>query len=169
MVIIKEFLPNPVGPDTAGEYITLKNIGESKVVLSGWRLVDLSSKEFSLSGYSIKPGAELTLFSQATKLRLNNGGETVFLLDQFGKVVDELVLIGIAKEGVPVIRYSELSSEVRAGIFDPLVQTGATLSQGSYLVSTVLGARLDTAFFGLAVAVLLSLGCSYIFSKLKQS
>lgn len=164
MVIIKEFLPNPVGPDSATEYITIKNTGEEAVSLSGWKVGDLSGKTFSLSGHSLKAGAELTLFSKTTGLRLNNGGETVFLFNASGETVDTLLLMGVAQEGVPVVRYTELSGDARLASFDSLAFTGFTLEAGQYGLPS--GAvRSDIFVFGMTTTLLLALVCVIALSR----
>ncbi len=98
MVTIAEFLPNPQGSDTAGEYITLENTGTEIVALTGWRVKDAQGKTFALQG-TIAPQARLVLSSTKTKLTLNNNGETVMLLDSTGTVVDTLGYTGTAGEG----------------------------------------------------------------------
>ena len=46
MIIIKEVLPNPVGQDTTGEWLTLLNDGSEAVNLRGWSVKDASGKKF---------------------------------------------------------------------------------------------------------------------------
>lgn len=97
-MIIKEFLPNPVGSDKDGEYIKIFNDGSSPVNLSGWQIKDASEKAFKLSG-NLNAGQELILFSSQTKIILNNDGERILLYDATGKLVHELDYSGQAKEG----------------------------------------------------------------------
>jgi hypothetical protein len=102
-MVIKEFLPNPVGSDKKGEYIKLFNDGGNIVSLSGWQIKDASGKTFNLSG-DLSAGKELILPYSKTKIALNNNGEQVFLYDNAGKLVDKLDYIGQAEEGQIITR-----------------------------------------------------------------
>ncbi|MEK9170334.1 MAG: lamin tail domain-containing protein [Patescibacteria group bacterium] len=102
-MIIKEFLPNPVGKDADGEYIKIFNDGDKAVILNGWSVKDASGKTFSLSG-SLDGGKELSLPYLQTKISLNNNGEQIFLYDSAGKLVDELSYSGQAEEGKIIAR-----------------------------------------------------------------
>lgn len=106
-------MPNPVGADKDGEYIKIFNDGTSGVSLAGWKVKDASGKSFSLAG-SLKSGQELTLPYSQTKINLNNNGETVYLYDDAGKLVDKLSYGGTAEEGKIVMR-QELSAAQRSG------------------------------------------------------
>jgi len=97
-MIIKEFLPNPVGSDKGGEYIKIFNDSERSVDLAGWKVSDASKKEFVLSGV-INSKQELVLFSTKTKISLNNNGEAIFLVDPKEILIDELRYSGVAEEG----------------------------------------------------------------------
>ncbi|MEX1997393.1 MAG: lamin tail domain-containing protein [Candidatus Andersenbacteria bacterium] len=88
-IVINEFLPNPVGADTAGEFIELKNIGSAAVVLAGWQLDDAvgGSSTFTIgAGTSLGAGAIISLARTETNLALNNTQDTVRLLDPAGVV-----------------------------------------------------------------------------------
>lgn len=107
-MIIKEFLPNPVGADKDGEYIKIFNDTDKSVNLAGWKISDASKKEFSLSGI-INSKEELVLFSTKTKISLNNNGETIFLADSKGVIIDQLSYGGISEEG-KIITSQKLST-----------------------------------------------------------
>jgi hypothetical protein len=107
-MIIKEFLPNPVGNDKEGEYIKLLNDGSLRVNLSGWSVKDASGKIFKLSGF-LDAGEELILPYSQTKIVLNNNGERVLLYDASGNLVDELSYSGQAKEGELIEQNQELA------------------------------------------------------------
>lgn len=111
MVLIKEFLPNPVGKDADGEYIKIFNDGDKAVILNGWSVKDASGKTFSLSG-SLDNGKELSLFYSQTKISLNNNGETIFLYDSAGKLVNELSYTGQAEEGHIITRIMNSESGI---------------------------------------------------------
>jgi len=108
-MIIKEFLPNPVGPDKGGEYIKIFNDGDKAVDLIGWKISDASKKSFTLSG-TLDPKQELVLLSTQTKISLNNTGETIFLADPKGVLADKLGYTGIAEEGKVILKQKIVSS-----------------------------------------------------------
>ena len=120
-MIIKEFLPNPVGPDKAGEYIKIFNDGDKAVNLAGWKVSDASKKSFTLSGI-LDPKQELILFSTKTKISLNNNGETIFLADSKSVLADKLGYTGAAEEGKVIIKQEIV-------IADPEFQNGQVLNQ----------------------------------------
>ena len=96
-MIIKEFLPNPVGSDKEGEYIKIFNDGVPQN-LNGWQIKDAAGKSFNLSG-ELASGQELILPYFQTRISLNNNGEKLFLYDATGKLANELSYIGQASEG----------------------------------------------------------------------
>lgn len=102
-MIIKEFLPNPVGADKDGEYIKIFNDSDKAVNLAGWKISDASKKEFSLSG-AINSKEELALFSTQTKISLNNNGESISLTDPNGILIDQLAYTGVAEEGKAIAK-----------------------------------------------------------------
>lgn len=99
-MVIQEFLPNPVGKDADGEYIKLFNDGQAVVNLNGWKIKDAGGKIFKLDGYSLDPQKELVLDYAVTKIFLNNDGETLFLYNSAGSLIDEKGYSGKAEEGV---------------------------------------------------------------------
>lgn len=97
-MIIKEFLPNPVGPDKEGEYIKILNDTDNSINLSEWKIKDASDKIFSLGG-EIKSKEEIILFYSETKIILNNNGEEIALFNSDGELIDKLIYSGKAEEG----------------------------------------------------------------------
>ena len=91
-MIIQEFLPNPAGSDKDGEYIKLFNDGAA-VSLNGWSVKNLSGKTYKLEG-SLGAGENLILPYSKTKIALNNSGETIFLYNNYGNLVDSLGYTG---------------------------------------------------------------------------
>lgn len=120
MVVIKEFLPNPIGKDQDGEYITLENTGATGVNLDGWKIRDASGKAYTIRGKTLGAGKELTLPYQTTRLSLNNSAETISLYSSAGALVDELSFSGGAAEGRVIARITELTPELKAELFEPL-------------------------------------------------
>ena len=91
MVFIKELLPNPVGPDTDGEWIKIVNVGDEAVNIGGWSLTDTSGKTFSFpKGTSAPPKTEITLNYSQTNIPLNNNGDTLKLRDGIGETIDTI-------------------------------------------------------------------------------
>ncbi len=103
-MLISEFLPNPVGKDTEGEWIKLFNDGQETISLAGWQIKDASGKTFTIKNQSIGPSEYLTLNYKTTKIALNNNGETLFLYDQNGHLIDKAEFSGNAPEGKVLIR-----------------------------------------------------------------
>ncbi|TRZ64759.1 MAG: lamin tail domain-containing protein [Spirochaetia bacterium] len=109
MVLIKEFFPNPSGKDTEGEWIKLFNNSNTAVDVSGWQIKDASAKAFIFSATDgkntlIAGGEILTLDYKTTKISLNNNGETIFLYDKNGILVDKAEYTGTAADGKVYIR-----------------------------------------------------------------
>lgn len=109
MIIIEEFFPNPIGKDTEGEWIKLFNNNDVAVNLSGWQIKDASGKAFIFSTTNkniIVGGETLTLDYKTTKIAINNNGETIFLYDNLGNLIDKAEYVGIAGDGEIFIRTS---------------------------------------------------------------
>ncbi len=108
-MIISEFLPNPVGKDTDGEWIELFNNGQEAVNLNGWRVKDASGKTFlfgedGVGNFSVNPGEYFILDYKTTKIALNNDGEKLFLYDNENNLADAVEFTGAAIEGESLIR-----------------------------------------------------------------
>ncbi|HEY4475279.1 MAG TPA: lamin tail domain-containing protein [Candidatus Paceibacterota bacterium] len=112
-MIIKKFLPNPIGKDTKGEYITIANDEQETINLTGWQVKDASGKIFKLNGYALKANEELKLPYSKTKISLNNDAETVYLIDAKGKIADELSYAGSAAEGRIISRDIVANQELK--------------------------------------------------------
>lgn len=98
---ISEWLPNPKGSDTTGEWIELLNGGEKPLNLSGWSVENGAGKTFRLSG-TLAGGEYLTLPRSSTKLSLRNTDEALRLYDPSGRLTDETSFRGEAREGMSV-------------------------------------------------------------------
>lgn len=159
MIVIKEFLADPAGPDTGAEYIALFNSGTTTVSLIGWRLQDKSGKAFDLSPYSVPAGKQLRLFSSATKITLNNSGETVSLFNASGLLIDELAQTGKAISGEAFRRISDLSPALRAQFFDELATTSLPVSAAP---------TGQVVLFWLPVSILLALAAVFIMRTIRE-
>lgn len=104
---ISEILPNPIGKDPAGEWIKLFNDSLGPVDLAGWQIKDASGKTFVFKNQNIAASEHLTLDYKTTKIFLNNDGETLFLYDQKGGLVDKAEFVGTVPEGKIVKRQGD--------------------------------------------------------------
>ncbi len=98
MIIINEFLSNPVGTDASGEWVELYNSGQDAADLSGWRIQNSSGKSYVLD-QTAPPGGYLVLHRSQAKLTLRNSGEDLKLFDPAGGLRSEASFIGSAPEG----------------------------------------------------------------------
>jgi hypothetical protein len=107
MVLINEWLSNPSGRDTDGEWVELFNGGQEKADLRDWSLGTGNGKRFTLTGYEINGGSYLLLRRGETKLTLRNSSETLSLYDSTGRLIDQSSFPGSAPEGKSLNREGE--------------------------------------------------------------
>jgi beta-lactamase superfamily II metal-dependent hydrolase len=101
-VAIVSLLPNPMGDDRALEEVEVKNNFGSTIDLTGWFLRDASGRVWALSPLgTLLDGETETVRRAGMAMTLDNGGDTVELLDDVGEVVDRLTY-GATAEGVRV-------------------------------------------------------------------
>lgn len=97
-VRIIRLVPNPRGDETRNEEVTLKNHGPLAVDLSGWKLRDLAGTFWVLSELgTLSAGEKKTIKRGGQQMALNNGGDTIELLDPQGQVTQS-VIYGKAEE-----------------------------------------------------------------------
>lgn len=148
-VYIKEFLPNPVGKDRDGEYIRIANDSDGAVSLTGWIIKDAGGKQFSLTGYRIEGRSDLVLDYHTTKIFLNNKGETLFLYNAGGTLVDEVGYSGKATEGFIYAKEIILTKEIKeefledSSAFTALASNNFPVTQ-SFLINLILTAAILT-------------------------
>ena len=145
-IVINEFLPNPKGSDTEGEFVELKNTGSEEVDLEGWRIDD---GEGGSSPYKIPAGVSLAggdyyVFWRAdTKLAFNNGGDEVKIFDPAGNIKSSFVY---EEEVIEAVSYNRtdsgeyvLSTTVTPGgdnvITEPVSEDGEGSSDKSGVVA----------------------------------
>ncbi|HRY36699.1 MAG TPA: lamin tail domain-containing protein, partial [Candidatus Magasanikbacteria bacterium] len=88
-IVLNEIYPDPVGSDTADEFIEIRNTGTETVNLSGWTISDLV-KKYVLSG-NLGAGEIAVYKREKTGIALNNSTlEEVKLADSSGKIVDKI-------------------------------------------------------------------------------
>ncbi len=105
LLVINEFLPNPVGEDATLEWIELKNESGSSVNLEGWTLETESAKRsFRLSG-KLEAGSYLLLPRTETKLGLRNTDDAIFLEKPGGEIVFEIRYSEEIPEGFSAARF----------------------------------------------------------------
>jgi endonuclease YncB( thermonuclease family) len=91
--LINEFMPNPAGKDTEGEWIELYNRGSQTYDLSGWYLDDAegASRPYRIPDHTeIDPGSFIVFSEPDLKLSLKNSEDVVRLLNP-NKEVSECV------------------------------------------------------------------------------
>ena len=82
-------LPNPVGPDAGNEIVRLVNTSDEEMTLGGWKLTDLTGKEYPLSG-TIKARRTLEIRLPIGSLILNNIGDDIRLINTDGILVHSI-------------------------------------------------------------------------------
>ena len=118
-VCINEVMTNADGSDQGifpqGEWVELYNSGSEGVSLEGWAIVDIGGwyhpiNQQSWVGFEdldppfiLQPGEFAVIAeNEIGTLRLNNGGETIFLRDAGNMTIDEIET-GVASNGVSKI------------------------------------------------------------------
>lgn len=97
-VRITSVLANPAGDERQNETVTLKNTGAASVNLSGWTLRDEAGTTWSLSSLgTLAAGASKTIHRNAQAMSLNNGGDTIVLLDPSGAIVQSVTYPAMAE------------------------------------------------------------------------
>lgn len=106
LLILSEFLPNPVGADSEGEFVEIYNKSNQSVSLEGWKLddiIDTGSSPMTLSG-SVPAGSWYVIAKPDLSISLNNSGDgidSVRLIDPNDTTQDEISYqLNEVKEGV---------------------------------------------------------------------
>lgn len=120
-IIFSELLPKPIeGED---EFIELYNSTEETVDIINWVLEDAGGKKYTIKSedfgaqslkilatgkVKIRAGEYLNLERGITKIALNDtGGETVYLFDEAGNLIDKISYSGSVKKGASYTLDSE--------------------------------------------------------------
>lgn len=98
MILINEWLPNPIGMDSGSEWVEFYNSGANAVNLSGWALSN-PKKVYKFGDKTISPGGFLVLNTKGTGLTLRNTDETLTLKRTDGKIESQSSFVGTAEEG----------------------------------------------------------------------
>jgi hypothetical protein len=151
-MIIKEFLPNPIGKDTEGEYIKLLNNTSETAKLDGWKITDLSGKTYTLKG-GLGADEELILPYSVTKIALNNDGETLFLYNADNVLIDELSYINKAIEGVVFGKDAGVAGVVNREFLENLIEP-LTINQTEPITPKVIPLVLFIIILGVVMALI---------------
>lgn len=162
MVIIKELLPNPIGKDAAGEWITLLNDGDAEANLRGWSVKDASNKKFVFGSETLLAGQELKLPYSLTRITLNNDGDTVSLWDERGSKVDELSYGQVSEEEVVV------SAKI-ASVAEPQQLAASALAAQEFAGSKITGEAINPLLIALGVALTFGIVAAILTKKLLET
>ncbi|MFH1047950.1 MAG: lamin tail domain-containing protein [Patescibacteria group bacterium] len=99
LIRFNELLPNPVGTDTAGEFIELINLGSSDAELADWKIRTAAGKEYALPSGTLPADSQVMLPYSETKITLTNSGMTLQLVGPDGSVKDTVTYPDEAEEG----------------------------------------------------------------------
>lgn len=167
VLLINEFLPNPVGKDTGGEFIELLNVSGESLDISGYFIRDKAGKVFYLEGV-LQPGEYLSLNRALTKIAINNSDESIFLYNSKGELLDSASFLGSAREGASFARngntflFTETPTPGEANEYTSLkdfesgltAQTSGIISLGS--ISSIIEITMLALIVGTAFAVLMT-------------
>ena len=162
MILINEWLPNPEGKDSGGEFVEIFNSGKELVNVSGWSLKANSKTKFVLSG-EVGPGGFRVFQKPALKISLVNTDGQVFLYDASGRQVDHQEFLGLAQEGKSFSRNPDgyfVFSESTPGAQNKFEEQVALIAQ-VYPTGVPLNKQVGTFDF-----VLLTLGVSAVLTGL---
>lgn len=108
-IFINEIFPDPIGADNDNEFIELYNSGNEAIDLNGWQLSDSTAKKFTINygnigSVVIFPGKYFIIYSDKSKIALNNTGDSARLYQPNGNLAGE-VYYSKAKPGQSYSRF----------------------------------------------------------------
>jgi len=156
-ITVSEFLPDPAGDETEGEWIELANTSWKTASLCGWKLDDggEGSAPFSLDRVRIAPQGFVVLPRRETGIALNNGGDSVRLLGPLGFPAEE-VAYEDAEEGKSFALREDGSRDWTPILTPGEANTFPALSSESS-ISPLDSARGDTAVSSSSAVLLMSM------------
>lgn len=160
MIIIKEVLPNPAGKDADGEWIGIFNNGDAPANLSGWSLKDASGKKFIFGNQMLPPNQELKLSYSATRINLNNDGDTVTLWSAAGEKIDELTYGQVSEEEIVV------SSKIAPPALPQQSIEDSPLTAQAFTGTTISAEQISPLMIALGVALAFGVGTAILIKKL---
>lgn len=100
-----EFLPNPAGTDTEGEFIEIENPSDAVADISNWRITDAKGKSYAIPAMSIAAhGSRMFIYAE-TKIPLVNVASGYALHDASGLTVDSVAYPEPVPEGKSYARF----------------------------------------------------------------
>jgi len=105
-IIINAMMVNPTGSDKKGEWISIQNISNKNVQLSGWTLVDDKNRSISLSG-TVQTGQtkRIRMEDADGNIKLTNTGGAIKLMTKDNQLMDVFRYVKEdVREGMAVIR-----------------------------------------------------------------
>jgi hypothetical protein len=82
--------------------VTIRNDGPGAIDFAEWYLTDAALRRWPLSGLgTLRAGESATTLRRGLPLNLNNGGDTISLVDPAGRTRDEFTY-GASAEGVRI-------------------------------------------------------------------
>lgn len=157
MLLISEWLPNPKGNDTEGEWIEIANIGTTPVNIAGYQIAaSKSRKPYVFPARTLTPGEHYVLHRNASKLSLRNADETLTLTAPNGTIADTSKFVGTASEGKSLSRFGErfVFTVPTPGAKNEMSQAAAVLTQYPVGLITTPPSSLD----GIAMAIAVGIG-----------
>ena len=85
-------MPNPPGDDEQDEEVRIRNTGTQPVPLAGWKIGDATGNSFwvlNQADGSVQPQAVVIVKRLGRSMTLNNGGDTIVLINPMGVTVDQ--------------------------------------------------------------------------------
>jgi hypothetical protein len=126
-LVINEVLPRPHydwegtgGVSVSDEFIELYNRGPGDVFLKGWMLDDAKgtgSRPHDLPSVTLEAGESLALLRSKIHIGLNDGGDTVRLLDPDGDVVDQITYLRVRAYNLSYGRLPDGSNHFAYGLW----------------------------------------------------
>ncbi len=89
-IIFTEIFPNPIGPDTVGEFIEIKNVSAINIDLTNWQIKNAAKQIFTIPAWTMTPQSILVFYRPETKLALNNEKEQIKLYAQSGLIISQV-------------------------------------------------------------------------------
>lgn len=86
-IILNELFPAPDGSDAELEFIELFNMRDDGIDLIGWSVTDTKNSFVIPKGTFIESENVFVLYRPETKISLNNSGDTVYLINPAGEIV----------------------------------------------------------------------------------
>ncbi len=148
-IVINEVLIRPHydwegkgGVDTKDEFIELYNRGPRPVNIRGWWLDDIrggGSKPHDLPSITIDPGGYAVFFRSWTHIALNDGGDTVRLLDPNGKTIDQISYLKVRAYNLSYGRLPDGSRHLKYGLWPTPGWQNSLYDETSVLVDRARG------------------------------